>query len=53
MVQAGSRRLVLKFRRSARRRLRKARSARVTLRFAVTDPRGNERRVRRTIVLRR
>ncbi|HLM25825.1 MAG TPA: PKD domain-containing protein [Thermoleophilaceae bacterium] len=53
VIQAGSRRLVLKFSRTARRRLRRARSARVTLRFAVTDPSGNKRRVRRSLRLRR
>jgi hypothetical protein len=53
VVRAGSRRLVLKFSRSARRRLRNARSARVTLRFLATDPSGNKRRVRRSIRLRR
>ena len=41
MTKAGSRRLVVKFGRTARRRLRDARRARVTLRFAVTDPSGN------------
>ncbi len=53
VIQAGSRRLVLKFSRTARRRLRKARVARVTLRFQVTDPSGNKRRVKRSIRLRR
>jgi hypothetical protein len=53
VVQAGSRRLVVKFSRTARRRLRRARSARVTLRFQVTDPAGNKRRVRRSIRFRR
>ncbi len=53
VTRAGSRRLVVKFGRTARRRLRDARSARVTLRFVVTDPAGNKRRVRRSILLRR
>ena len=53
VIQAGSRRLVLKFSRTARRRLRRARSARVTLRFQATDPAGNKRRVRRSIRLHR
>lgn len=53
VIRAGSRRLVVKFGRTARRRLRTARSASVTLRFVVTDPAGNKRRVRRSIRLRR
>lgn len=53
LIKAGSRRLVLKLSRSARRRLREAPAARVTLRFMVTDPFGNTRRVRRSIRLRR
>jgi hypothetical protein len=53
LTKAGSRRLVLKLSRSARRRLREAPAARITLRFAVTDPFGNTRRVRRSIRLHR
>lgn len=53
VIKGGSRRLVVKFGRTARRRLRDARSARVTLRFLVTDPAGNKRRVRRSIRLHR
>jgi len=53
VVRAGSRRLVIKFSRTARRRLRKARAARVTVRFQATDASGNKRRVRRSIRLRR
>jgi hypothetical protein len=51
--RAGSKRLVLKLSRTARRKLRRTRRVRVTLRFTVRDAAKNARRIRRTIILRR
>jgi hypothetical protein len=53
LTSAGTKRLVMKFSRTARRKLRRTRRVRVTLRFTVKDPALNDLTVRRTIILRR
>ena len=53
ITAAGSKRLVMRFSRTARRKLRRTRRVRVTLRFTVKDPALNDVTVRRTIILRR
>jgi len=53
VTRAGSRRLVIKLTRTARRKLRRARRVRVTFRFAAADAARNVRQVQRTLVLRR
>ena len=53
VTQASSRRLRVRFSRTARRKLRRSRRVRVTLRFTVKDAALNDLTIRRTITLRR